>query len=92
MQLRLPIFEPSPLNIQLLKGEVIPATRLRHASRTGTFRTWSPNPSRSVMKNQNYVPWELFATPCCVYSKINVFIFFHIHGLRIFVSTLSDFH
>jgi hypothetical protein len=50
IQLRLLIFEISPRNIRFLKGTVMPAIRLRRARPTGTFQTWSPNFSHSMMK------------------------------------------
>jgi hypothetical protein len=42
-------------------------------------------------ENRSYPPRKLFSTPCCWYLKINIFYFFHIQGLHIFASTLSDF-
>jgi hypothetical protein len=56
IQLRLLIFEISCFNIRLLKREGILATRLRRAGLTGTFLTWSPNFSRSVMKIKMRLP------------------------------------
>jgi hypothetical protein len=47
--------------------------------------------SRSVGWESNYVPWELFTTHHCLYLKSNILSFFHIEGLHISVSTLSDF-
>jgi hypothetical protein len=41
--------------------------------------------------NRNSASWEWFAIPCCSYSKISIFRFFHIHWLHAFGSTLSDF-
>jgi hypothetical protein len=58
------------------------------------------NPDTSVLlgkfpppcdENQNYTSWELFATHCCLSWILNIFDFFHIQGLHIFASTLSDF-
>jgi hypothetical protein len=42
-------------------------------------------------ENQNYAPWKLFETQCCLHSKSNIFSFFHIQGLHISASTPSDF-
>jgi hypothetical protein len=42
-------FEISPFNIQVLKGEVIPATRNRCPRLIGTFHICSPNFSSCVM-------------------------------------------
>jgi hypothetical protein len=50
IQLRFGIFEISPQSTQLLKGEVIPATRSRRAALIGTFHTYSSNFSRLVME------------------------------------------
>jgi hypothetical protein len=44
----------------------------------------------SSYENRSYPPRELFATPCCWCLEINAFDFFHIQGLHIFASTLSD--
>jgi hypothetical protein len=46
-------------------------------------------PSRD--ENHIYPSQKLFATPCCLDLKINVFDFFHIYGVHIFTSILSDF-
>jgi hypothetical protein len=50
IQLRLPIFAISPLNIQLFKGEVTSASTLQRASLIATFQACLPNSSRPVMK------------------------------------------
>jgi hypothetical protein len=50
IQLRWPIFGISPVKIQLRKGEVIPATRLRHTRVIGTFYSCSPNSAHPLMK------------------------------------------
>jgi hypothetical protein len=50
IQLRLLVFEISPWSIQVLKGEVSPATKPRRARPTGTFHICSPNSSHSVIK------------------------------------------
>jgi hypothetical protein len=42
-------------------------------------------------ENQNCAHWELFATRYYLYSKSNIFSFFHIERLHISASTLSDF-
>jgi hypothetical protein len=47
---------------------------------------------QSSNENQNYAPRELFATFHCLYSKINHFDYFHIQGLHISASTVSDRH
>jgi hypothetical protein len=39
----------------------------------------------------SYPPRKLFAIPCGLYSKIAIFDFFHVQGLHIFASTLSNF-
>jgi hypothetical protein len=44
----------------------------------------------SCDEDQSYDPWKLFAISCCLYSKINISDFFHIHGLDIFASIVSD--
>jgi hypothetical protein len=46
----------SPLNIQMLKGKVIPATKLWCTRPTGTFHTCSPSPSRPLMKIAAILP------------------------------------
>jgi hypothetical protein len=43
-------------------------------------------------EKESYPPWELFVTPCCLSLKINHFDSFHIQGLYISASTVSDFH
>jgi hypothetical protein len=50
IQLRFLIYGISPLDVQLVKREVILASISRRAGRTGIFHTWSPNRSRPVMK------------------------------------------
>jgi hypothetical protein len=47
---------------------------------------------QSSDEKESYPPWELFVTPCCLYSKINHFNYFHIQRLYISASTMSDFH
>jgi hypothetical protein len=47
---------------------------------------------QSSDEKESYPPWELFVTPCCLYSKMNHFDYFHIQGRHIFASTASDFH
>jgi hypothetical protein len=90
IQLRLRIFENSSSNIELLKREVIPVTRLRRAWPIGTFHSWSPNFSRSVMKIKIILP-ENYSQYHVVYIwNRNVFGFFHIQGLHIFANALSD--
>jgi hypothetical protein len=42
-------------------------------------------------ENRSYPSRELFATPCCLYLKINVLDFFHNQRLHLFGSALSDF-
>jgi hypothetical protein len=85
------IFAVSPLNIQFLKKEGIPAARLRHARLTGTFHTWLPNSCRSVMKIKDMFPGN-YSQHFVVYIRnITGFVFFQIQGLHIFASTLSDF-
>jgi hypothetical protein len=84
MQLRL-------LGIQLLKKEVIPAKRLQRARPTGTFYTWSPNFSRSVMKIRTTLSGTYSQNYVIYIRNVTIFVFFHIQGLRIFASTLSDF-
>jgi hypothetical protein len=91
IQLRSLIFVVSPLNIQFLKGEVIPATRLRHARSIGTFHTWSSNSSRSVMKITIMLHGNYSKHFVVQISNINVFVFFYIRGLHISAITLSDF-
>jgi hypothetical protein len=61
IQFIFPIFGLSPLNIQSLKGTVIPATRLRRARLIGTLdlvATFLP----SSGKNRSYPFRTLFAT------------------------------
>jgi hypothetical protein len=36
----------------------------------------------SCDENENYPPWELFATQYCLSWNLNVFTFFHIQGLH----------
>jgi hypothetical protein len=91
IQLRLLIFEISSLNIQLLKREVIPATRLRRARPTRTSHTWSPNFSSSAMKIKILLPKNYVQQHVVYIRNGNSFVFFHPQGLRIFASTLSDF-
>jgi hypothetical protein len=44
-----------------------------------------------IDKNENYALWEVFAAPCCLYSKLRHLLFFHIQRLYLFASTLSAF-
>jgi hypothetical protein len=71
----LPIFEISPLNIQFLKGEIIPVTSLRRARSTGTFHTWSPNLSRSVMKMKIRFPGNYSQYHAVYIRNRNIFVF-----------------
>jgi hypothetical protein len=77
-------------NIQLLEGHVIHATRSEGRDHRGT-----PDLVGTFLaacnENQNYAHWELFATQHCLYLKSNILSFFHIEGLHISPSSLSDF-
>jgi hypothetical protein len=68
IQLWLLIFDPSSLSIQLLKKEVMPATKLRCDRPTGTSHTWSPNFSRSVMKIK-IMPPENYSQHYVIYIR-----------------------
>jgi hypothetical protein len=63
----------------------------RRTKLIGTFRNSSPNYS-VLRRKSNCPPWESFTTSCCRSSKINVCDFFHIQGLHIFASIVSDFY
>jgi hypothetical protein len=41
-------------------------------------------------ENQNYAHWELFGGQYCLYLKLNTLSSFHIEGLHLSSSTLSD--
>jgi hypothetical protein len=53
VRLRFGIFVISSLNIHVLKGEIIPATKRRRARLIGTLHTWSPNFCRPVIKTKD---------------------------------------
>jgi hypothetical protein len=89
IQLRLAMFEMSPLSKQLLKGAVISARRLRRAMLIGTFHTCSPNSSRPQMKIAGIFPWN-YLHHRVVHIKNRYFRFFYMRRLHIFASTLSD--
>jgi hypothetical protein len=91
IQLRWLIFGISSLNIQLLKREVIPATRLRLAIPTRTLHPLLLNFSRSVMKIKRVLPGNYSQHHVVYLANRNCFVFFHIQGLHISANTLSGF-
>jgi hypothetical protein len=77
-------------NLQLLQGQVIHATRSDGTDHRGTSDLVGIFLS-ACNENQNYAPWELFATQDCIYLKSNILSFFYIEGLHISASNLSEF-
>jgi hypothetical protein len=80
-----------PANIQLLKREVIEATRRRRPRPIRTRSLFSASFARPVTKTEimllgNYLQDDV------VYIENKYFPFFHIQGPHVFASTLSGFH
>jgi hypothetical protein len=70
-------FLPSP-NIRVLHGKVISSERAARCDADRDTSFLFANALPSCDENQNGVPWELFATHCCLYWKSNGLSFFHI--------------
>jgi hypothetical protein len=62
------IFNLHPPNIQFFQGHVSPATKCRRAADRDISDLFG-NSRPACGEAQNYVPWELFETRCCLYSK-----------------------
>jgi hypothetical protein len=78
-------------NIQLLKGEVIAATRRRRPRPIWTRSLFSASFARPVTKVKLCFLAIIYKTMLFV-LKINIFAFFHIQPSHVFASTLSGFH